>query len=98
MLVNVIKSYRNVIAICDTNLLGKTFEQGEKQIFVKESFYKGEERTPEETINIMKDMTKEDSTFNIVGEQSIETALKAKIISKKHIKKIKDIPYALVLL
>jgi hypothetical protein len=46
----------------------------------------------------MKDMSKEDATFNIVGEQSIECAIKAKIISKDCIKKIQEIPFALVLL
>ena len=98
MLVNIIKSYREVVAICDSDLIGKTFEEGEKQIFVKESFYQGEEKTPEQTIEIMKDFSKEDATFNIVGKESTETALKAGIIIQKQIKEIKGIPYALVLL
>ncbi len=96
--VNIIKSYRDVVAICDSDLIGKTFEQGKKQLFVKESFYKGEEKTPEEVRKIMQDMKKEDATFNIVGEQSTEIALKAGIITKSHIKKIQEIPFALVLL
>ena len=98
MFVNVIKTYRDVVAICDSELLGKKFEQGGFQIDVKENFYKGEEVSEKEAIEIMRDMAKEDATFNIVGEQSINAALKAKIISKEGIKKIQDIPFALVLL
>ena len=98
MFVNVIKTYRDVVAICDSELLGKKFEQDKLQLDVKESFYKGEEVSKEEAIEIMKDMAKEDATFNIVGKQSINAALKAKIISKEGIGKIQDIPFALVLL
>ena len=98
MLVNIIKSYRNVIAICDSELVGKTFEEGKKQLFVKESFYKGEEKTPEETKEIMQFMKKEDATFNLIGEEAIQAALDAKIITKAQIGKIKGIPFALVLL
>jgi hypothetical protein len=98
MFVNVIKTYRDVVAICDKDLLGKKFEEGKFQLDVKESFYKGEETSEEEAIKIIKDMSKEDATFNIVGEEAVDTALKAEIISKEGIKKIQGIPFALVLI
>jgi len=98
MFVNVIKTYRDVVAICDSELLGKKFEQGKFQLDVKKNFYKGKEVSEEKAIEIMKDMAKEDATFNIVGEQSINVALKVGIISKEGIKKIQNIPFALVLL
>ena len=44
MLVNIIKSYREVVAICDSELLGKCFEEGIFQLDIKESFYKGEQK------------------------------------------------------
>ena len=102
---NIIKSYRDVIAICDKEILGKKFEEPSdsekdiiKQLDVKENFYKGEEVTEEKAIEIMKSMVAEDATFNIVGQKSIEAAIKAKIIGKESVGKIKDIPFALVLL
>ena len=98
MFVNVIRTYRDVVAICDSNLLGKKFEQDKFQLDVKENFYKGEEVSEEKAIEILTNMAKEDATFNIVGEQSINIALKIGIISKEGIKKIQDIPFALVLL
>ena len=98
MLVKIIKSYREVVAICDTNLLGKKFEQGKFQLDIKESFYNGEEKNSDETIQIMQEMSKEDATFNIVGEKSVQCALDAGIISEDGIKKIEGIPFALILL
>ncbi len=98
VIVNVIKSYRDVIAICDSELLGKRFEQEKFQLDIKESFFKGEEKDEEQAIKIMQEMSKEDATFNIVGEKSINAALKAGIIEKAGIKKIQEIPFALVLI
>ena len=98
MFVNVIKTYRDVVAICDKDLLGKKFEEGKFQLDIKESFYKGEEASEEEAIKIIKDMSKEDSTFNIVGEEAVNAALRAEIISKEGIKKIQGVPFALILL
>ncbi len=98
MFVNIIKSYRDVVAVCDKELIGKKFEEDKFQLDLKESFYKGKETSQEETLEILKNMKSEDATFNIVGEESIETALKAGIISKESIGKIKEIPFALVLI
>ncbi len=98
VLVKIHKSYRYVVTICDSDLLGKKFEQGKFQLYIKENFYNGEETKEEKAIEIMKDMKKEDATFNIVGEKSVNTALKAGIINKQGIRKIQEIPYSLVLL
>jgi hypothetical protein len=98
MLVKIIPSYRDIVVICDKNLVGKKFEEGEFQLDIKEDFFKGEETSEEKTIDIMQDMVKEDAIFNIVGEQSINTALKAGIISKEGIRKIQEIPFAFLLM
>lgn len=98
MFVNIIKTYRDVVAICDKELLGKKFEEGKFHLDIKESFYKGEETPEEKVIEIMKLMSAEDATFNIVGPKSVNAALKAKISSEEQIRKIKGIPYILVLL
>ena len=98
MLVKIHKAYRYIVAICDSELLGKTFEEGIKQLEIRESFYNGEEYNEQETVKIMKDLSREDATFNIAGEKSVQAALKAGIISKEGIKKVQKIPFALVLL
>ena len=65
---------------------------------VKEAFFKGEEVSEEKVMDIMQDMSKEDATFNIVGEKSVNCALKAGIISKEGIKEIQGVKFALVLM
>jgi hypothetical protein len=101
MYVNVIESYRRVVAICDSEILGKKFEEGIKQLHVKESFYKGEEGkevTEEELMKIIKTNKTEDATFNIVGEKSVNIALKANLIGEDSVLEIDNIPYSLVLI
>jgi len=96
--VKVHKSYRIVVAICDSNLIGKKFEEENKQIDLRENFFKDKELSKEEAMNIMKKYEKEDATFNIVGKESIDTAIEAGIVNKKCVMKVKSIPFALVLL
>ncbi len=102
MFVNIIKSYRDIVAICDKELLGKKFEEpfegGVKQLDVKENFYKGEESDEGNVREIIKKMAKEDATFNIVGEKSVAVALDAGVISENGINKVREIPFALVFL
>jgi hypothetical protein len=98
MLVKIHKSCRVTIAICDSDLIGKTFEEGNRQIKISESFFKGDEKTEQEVLKIMEDGAAEDSTFNIVGEESVKAALKAGLIKKSGITRIQRVPVALVLL
>ena len=98
MLLRIIKTYRDVVVICDSKLIGKKFEEGKFQLDIKESFFKGEKTSEEQAIQIIKKMSEEDATFNIVGEKSVNCALKAGIISKEGIKKIQNVPFALVLM
>ena len=98
MLVKIHKSYRNVVALCDSNLLGKKFEEKNTQIDLTSGFFNGEEKTESEVLEIIRDSVREDSSFSIVGEQSCSLALKAGIIDKEGIKTINGIPVALALL
>ena len=98
MFVRIIKSYRDVVAICDSDLLGKRFEEGKFQLDVKESFYKGEEKSESETVEFLKRMRMEDATFNIVGRKSVKAALKAGIINENSIGEVQGVQFALILL
>ncbi|MDE1848783.1 MAG: DUF424 family protein [Nanoarchaeota archaeon] len=98
MFVKIIKSYRDIVAICDSDLLGKVFEEGKFQLEVKESFYRGDELSGEETSAIINKMVREDATFNIVGKESISLALKHGLIKEEGIKEIQGIPFAMVLM
>lgn len=97
MFLKIHQSYRNVVAVCDSDLVGKVFEDGNFQIEVKESFFKGEEVPESKAIFIMKKMSIEDATFNIIGEKAVDAAIKAEIISENSVGEIRGIPFALVL-
>ena len=97
MFIKIHRSYRDVVAICDSELIGKKFEEKNLQLEVKESFYQGEKFDKEKIIELMQDFSKEDATFNIVGEKSVECALKARLIDEEFVKHISGIPIALVL-
>ncbi len=98
MLVRIVKTYRDVVVVCDTDLLGKKFEEGNFQLDIKESFYKGKETDESEVIEILQDMVREDATFNIVGKESTNAAIKSGIISEDNIQTIQNIPFAIKLL
>ena len=101
MYINIIESYRRVVAICDSEILGKKFEEGKKQLDVKESFYKGETGKKVEEQELLELIGKnklEDATFNIVGEKSIQACIKIGLIGQESVAKISEIPYSLVLI
>jgi hypothetical protein len=98
MLVKIHETYRDIIAICDSNLVGQTFEEGNRCIFINPNFFKGEEKNEKEVLEIIEIGAGEDFTFNIVGEESIKTALKCGLIKDDGVITIQGIPIALVLL
>jgi len=98
MKIKIHQSYREVVAICDSELFGKKFEQGNLQLDLTGEFFNGEEKSEEETLELMNDLSKEDVTFNLVGKAAVNLALKASIINKEGIKTVQDVPFALVLL
>lgn len=98
ILVKIHKSYRDIVAICDSELLGKKFEEDKLQLDLTTQFFRGEEKTEEEAFDIINEMATEDATFNIIGEKSIALALKAEIITEEGIKKVQGIPFTLVLM
>jgi hypothetical protein len=81
---------RIVVAICDEDLIGKTFSEKDKEIRVAERFYKGEKKSEEDVIEIIKKA----ENINLVGEKTINIALKNNLITKDAIIKIKKIPHA----
>jgi len=98
MYIKLHKSYRTVVAICDSDLIGKRFEEGTKQLDIRENFYKGEEVNSEKAVKMLQNQANRDATFNIVGKESINKAIEAGIITKNNVSKIQGIPFTLVLI
>ena len=98
MQIKIHESYRKIVALVDTDLIGKTFTQGIRQIEIREGFFKGEEKNKKEILEILQRMQGEDAVFNIVGKESVRTALEARVIDEQGIIKIQGVPVALILL
>ncbi|MBS3077135.1 DUF424 family protein [Candidatus Pacearchaeota archaeon] len=98
MYLKIHESYRKVVALADADIIGKLFEEGKRQLDVRENFYKGESVGEEKAIDALKNLALDDATFNIVGKKSVNAALKAELITKEMIGKVQGIPFSLVLL
>ena len=96
--VKIHKSYRDIVAVCDLNLLGIKLEEGKRELHVRENFFKDREVNHEQAVVLMKEYAQEDATFNIIGPESINAALDAGIINKEDISTIQSVPFALILL
>jgi hypothetical protein len=81
---------KKLVAVCDAEILGKKFEEGNLQLDLTSNFYKGEEKGPEEVKEILKGAY----MVNIVGEESIAFFIDLGLIEKEHILKIGGIPHA----
>jgi len=95
--IKVHQSYRTVVGVCDSNLIGKYFEEGKRQLDLRESFYKEKEVDFDEAVKIIQIQITEDATFNIVGSQAIKAAIKAELISEERVDKIDGVPFAMTL-
>ena len=82
---------RTTLAVCDEDLLGKVFEEGDAILDLKtyRSFYDGESVTEAEAIELIKAA----KSMNIVGKKSIAAARKAIGVSEKSVKKIGEVPH-----
>jgi uncharacterized protein len=79
-----------MIAVCDTELFGKVFEEGELQLNCSSDFYNGEESDE----NTLKELVNQCVNANIVGEKSIAAVKALGFLKDANIKTIDNIPYA----
>lgn len=77
-----------MLAMCDKNLIGKIIEEGDIYIDLKDyaEFYTGELINPQELSS--KVVLAQIITANIVGKDSIQAAIKNKIIEKDKARKL----------
>jgi len=78
-----------ILTVCDKEIIGRKFETPDLKLDLNSDFYKGKEKTEKEIIKLFQ----MSYMINLVGQKSVELGLKSKIISKKDIIKIKNIPY-----
>jgi len=89
--VNLKKVGRNVLlAICDSEILGKTLHEGKIVFHVKEEFYNGGRVTLEDAV----EMIENSNIVNMVGKNCVEKAIQKGFVHPEAVLKIEGVPHA----
>lgn len=89
--VNLKKVGGNVLlAICDTDLLGKTLKQGKIIFHIKKEFYNGGKVTVEEAVDMIENST----IVNMVGKCCVEQAIAKGYVHPEAVLEIEGVPHA----
>ena len=81
-----------MLAVCDTDILGKTFADGDITITVNRDFYHEKECTREAVLK----MAKKSTIINAVGNETISLLIKERIVDKSSVLKIGKVSHAQV--
>ncbi len=82
---------RNVLlAMCDSEILGRTFCDGKIVFCVKEGFYKGAKVSVEEAISLIENST----IVNMVGKNVVTKAIERGYVHPEAVLSIEGIPHA----
>ena len=81
---------KTVVAVCDTDLLGKKFEEGPLQLDLTSDFYAGTEMDKKAASDLIRNA----DIVNLVGEQSVKLGIEEGLVEKGRILKIDGIPHA----
>jgi hypothetical protein len=81
-----------LVAVCDQELLGKTFREGKLKLEVKTEFYKGTPATILEALGTVD----EADIANLVGEKIVQAAVKKGCVHPSAIIHIAGIPHVQV--
>ncbi len=82
-----------LVAVCDSDVLGETFEEGEFSLTVTEEFYGGEEADEETVI----DSLARADIANIVGTQAVGLAVEAELIDEANVLEVGETHHAQLL-
>ena len=81
---------KNILSLCDKELLGKKFEEVDLQLDLTSNFYKGEEMTKEQIRKIIPNFR----IINAVGQRSVNLLLEFDLINSDRILYIQEVPHA----
>jgi len=84
------KDGRDIVAVCDKELIDRKFEENGKQLDLTSEFYKGEEKDEMEIGDIIRNA----DIVNLVGKRAVDLGLAEEVISKENVIMIDGIPHA----
>ena len=81
---------RTVVAVCDSDLIGRKFSEGDRQLDLTGDFYNGDERDD----SSVGDLIRNADIINLVGKSAIKLGLQEEVITQDHVITIDGIPHA----
>ena len=89
--IKIYKQGNNIlIGACDEKLIGKKFVDGKFQIDVTREFYEGERITAE----VLKKYLENATIANLVGEKTVQCAIKLGLVDPDCVLRINGVPHA----
>jgi len=89
-----VKKYRQgreqLLAACDTDVLGKKLAEGKLRLEVSKDFYDGFEATEEELEVHLRTCT----IANLVGDRVVNLAIKLGFVAEENVIRIQGVPHA----
>ena len=82
-----------LVSVCDSDVLGETFEEGELSLTVSEEFYGGEEVDADAAVASLSRAT----VANIVGTRAVELAIEAGVVDEANVLEVDSTLHAQVL-
>ncbi|MEM0331174.1 MAG: DUF424 family protein [Archaeoglobaceae archaeon] len=83
-----------LVAVCDADIVGKVFREGNLKIEVKEEFYGTEEFEEKDVEEALRKAT----IANITGKMAVDLAIKIGIVDKDKVLRIENCPHAQMVL
>ena len=85
-----------LVSVCDPDLVGETFEDGEISLTVEESFYAGENAVEADADAVIEGLRRA-SVANLVGEESVGVAVEAGLIDEATVLEVGETRHAQLL-
>lgn len=79
-----------ILAVCDSELLGKTLREGKILFRIKDEFYNGRKGSVEEAVGLIGNST----IINLVGKCCVEKAIDEGYVHPEAVIRIEGIPHA----
>jgi len=79
-----------LVAVCDEDVYGKVFEEGEVVLDIRKEFYGDEVFTEEQVVVFLKEAT----IANLAGEGAVSIAIREGIIDAENVLRVCGIPHA----
>lgn len=79
-----------VLAICDAEILGRTFEEGQLRMEVSEEFYSGGRCGEKAVAKLVKSAT----IVNAVGRNIVDAMVRDNLVEKDRVLRIQGVPHA----